>query len=794
MNNIRQPGDRSFRIRSRVITIIATFGAVFGFVACNREAPPSTPTPRPAATTTGGRISSELATQVAQIEAREDEVQKTVWAREMLAEECGRVFESLWDQINAATNKLAVVADFPADELVLGNWPVSTNLSHGIVLRNPAGLPSILNRDQWRAWLQSMAQAGWQLAQTEFRHRRFDTDPEGHPRESAFYFSAHLENLARAERAIVEGDLRVAWNGIRADGLPAVQRIDVSHLGVRTRPGSLPYQLIRTEQIAPANQSSTIEPLLVYDLDGDGLSEIILPVKNRVYRRQNDGSYQSGPLLRHPTGSLLSAVIADFDGDGVADLLGATLQGLLLFHGSGRTTFEKPGEIVWRADPSLVYPSVLSCGDVDGDGDLDVFLGQYKLPYRGGQMPTPYDNALDGEPAYLLLNNGQGQMTDATAPAGLEPKRRRRSLSGSLADLDGDGHLDLVVVSDFAGVDLYRGDGRGHFTEVTRQWLPDAHGFGMGHVLADFNADGRLDLLMTGMPSPTADRLEHFRLWRPDFPEDHSLRARMTYGNRLYQAKAVGGFETSPAGAAIARSGWSWGGSGFDIDNDGFPDVYVANGMESRQSVRDYEAEYWLHDLQVANSRENPAADVYLKSKATRLRGRGASYGGYEKNRLFLNQAGTAFVEVAYLFGVALEQDSRSVVSEDLDGDGRMDLLVTSFEPWPHPSQTLRIYQNTLKDTGHWIGFRFHEAKHGTSPVGVQVTVRSGAYRAIRQLVTGDSHNAQHANTAHFGLGQLDRVESVEVRTPNGRVWTLSAPAVNRYHLIELPKAEPTPR
>src|SRR5256885_12004139 len=90
-----------------------------------------------------------------------------------------------------------------------------------------------------------------------------------------------------------------------------------------------------------------------------------------------------------------------------------------------------------------------------------------------------YYDANDGFPAYLLRNDGQGNFTDATEASGLGKKRWRRIYSASLVDLDSDGHPDLLTVSDFAGLDLYRNDGHGHFEDVTEKWVSDGHGFGM---------------------------------------------------------------------------------------------------------------------------------------------------------------------------------------------------------------------------------------------------------------------------------------------------------------------------
>ncbi len=765
---------------------VLAIGAMAIMTGCRRE---SAPGGESAAPSTQAR--AESAARLAQLEAREGRVDETVWAKELLAQRCGQVFETLWDALNAATNKLGLAANFPVGEIVLGRWPTPQLLPHDVEVRESTGRGAVLSAGDWRRLVDAFTAAGWQLEQTEFRHNAFDPDAAGRPRQSRFYFSAHLANGRVPERAILVGDLLVDWQPTGNPNAPAtVKRIDASRLTIQTRRGEPPFQLVQAEDIEPPERFDPIDPLILYDLDGDGLSEVLLPSENLVFRRRDTGRYEGEPLLATAPRMNFTSMVADFDGDGNADLLFATVAGLTLFPGSAKGTFEQPGRAVWRAPMPLKNVMTLTGGDIDRDGDLDLFLGQYKVPTLGAILRPHYYDANDGYPAYLLLNDGQGNFTDATAAAGLDQRRRRRTYGSSFVDLQGDGKLDLVVVSDFAGVDLYRNDGHGRFADVTREWVAEPHAFGMAHAFADFNADGRLDLLMLGMNSPTVDRLEHLDLTRPDARDDPAMRRAMTYGNRLYLARPGGGFEQTALSDSIARSGWSWGPAAADFDNDGFPDVYIANGQETKQTVRDFEPEFWLHDIYIDESVDDVTASAYFLNKFTRTRGAGWSYGGYEKNRFYLNCAGRSFLEIGYLLGVALEEDSRNAVADDLDGDGRPDLLVTTHELWPAVRQTLRIYRNTLPDTGHWIGFRFREAGGGRSPVGVSVAIQYGDRQAVQSLATGEGFRSQAAATVHFGLGSAGRVDRVVIRWPGGQTRTLREPAIDRYHAIPAPTAE----
>ena len=734
-----------------------------------------------------GPVSQALIDRFVELEAREKRADETAWAKEIVAQECGRVFESLWDSLNAATNKFELLASFPVGEVILGDWRSSEDLVHGIELRASRGAGAALSPSEWRRLLEDFARDGWQIEHVEFRHNRFDLDAAGRPERSGFYFSAHLANPSRGRRAAIDGDLTVDWSKERGQE-PRVKRIDASRLAIHLRSGEPPFRQVFETQLKPPRGSYFIDPLILYDLDGDGTSEIILAASNTLFRRREGDRYESEPFCRHDPGLVFTGCIADFDGDGAADFLCAKFEGLVLFKGSLKGTFDEPGALVWSVNPHLKYAQVLTCADIDHDGDLDVWLGQYKPPFTRGQMPTPCYDANDGYPAYLLLNDGRGNFKDATAAAGLEKKRWRRTYSGSFADLDSDGSPDLVVVSDFAGVDLYKNDGRGHFTDVTGRWLDEPHAAGMAHAITDVNRDGLLDLLVIGMHSPTVDRLAHQELTRPGLADDAALHTELMHGNRLYLGQRAGGFRQGALSGSIARSGWSWGCSAFDFDNDSYPDVYIANGHETKQSVRDYESEFWLHDIYVGDSKEDVAVDAFFRSKFDRTRGRGQSYGGYEKNRLYLNRGGTSFFEAGYVMGVALEEDCRNVVADDLDGDGRADLLVTTFEAWPEVKQTLHIFKNTLQQTGNWIGFRLREEGSGVSPVGARVTLRYGDCTTVQQIVTGDSYRSQHANTVHFGLGNAQSVDNVEVKWVNGRTVTLTEPAINRYHDVRVAK------
>lgn len=696
----------------------------------------------------------------------EDEQARKHWGPELLAQQYNRFVDALWDRIKTSTNKLGELAALPAFSLTLPQFANATHveLPHGIRLLNASG-------GSWSELLRRHTAEGWQLQQCEFRQVAFATNRGP---ASTYYLSGHLINDKTSERAILEGEAVVWWNE-RPD-LPPIRLVDARALKVRLRSGPPAFERIVNDVIAPPAGSYFIDPLIVWDLDGDGALEVILAAKNVVYRRSTNGAWNVSQFLEHDPGLIFTGLLGDFTGNGTTDFLFAKFEGLYLAEGQTNGAFSAAPNLVWTASPRLRYPQALTAGDIDGDGDLDLFLGQYKVPYDRGQMPFPYFDANDGFPCFLLRNDGQGRFSDGTASAGLAAKRARRVYSASLADLDRDADLDLIVVSDFAGLDAYQNNGAGQFTDITKNFEM-TQGLGMAHAFADFNRDNLLDVLMIGMNSPTADRLASMRLERPYDMADAGMRTATTYGNRLYFGQGDGRFAQTPVSDLVARTGWSWGAAAADIDNDGFTDLCIVNGHETRASVQEYEPEFWLHDIYVGNSQENSLAFAYFQQKFGRTKSRGFSYGGNEKNRLFLNIGGTNFVEVAYLFGIAMEADSRNVLAEDLNGDGRLDLIVTTFEVWPEPRQTLQIFENHLA-TGQWIEI---DLPATPSTFGASYEI-SGHGAGV--FSTGDGYRSQRPPRVHVGLGASTNATEFRLAPIKGAPVGGSFAEHNKRHAI----------
>jgi len=348
--------------------------------------------------------------------------------------------------------------------------------------------------------------------------------------------------------------------------------------------------------------------LAVNDFDGDGDDDLYAVTRwgrAQLFRQQDDGRFHeaAGEAGIDLEGHASSAIFADFDNDGDADLfVGRTLEPSRYFVNEGGVFEDRSADLPEGALPFLV--SSVNAVDYDGDGLLDVYFSTYAAAmahrrywthhYHGGDdqiLPEflsraenlelsrrfagewhDYQNRV-GPPNVLLHNRGRRRFERVRVPA-LEIWRN--SYQTTWADFDGDGDADCYVANDFAKNHMLRNEGEGVFVDVTEPTGTADIGFGMGAAWGDYDNDGDDDLYVTNMFSKAGQRIVSH------LPEIDPSFANMARGNTLFRNdsdrfKAVSGL--APPALTVERAGWAWGGQFFDADNDGCLDLYSLSGF-----------------------------------------------------------------------------------------------------------------------------------------------------------------------------------------------------------------------
>jgi enediyne biosynthesis protein E4 len=526
----------------------------------------------------------------------------------------------------------------------------------------------------------------------------------------------------------------------------------------------------------------------VLDYDGDGYEDLFVAdgVRSILYRNDGHGRFtdvteQAGLAKSAAEGIAATGVAAgDIDGDGYPDLFVTNAFGpARLFHNRGDGTFEET-----TATSGIVIPGdarSAAFADVDGDGDLDLFVcvtGDY---YH--QMPDPPFDANDGKENFLYLNDGHGHFTDATKEWGLSGMTRW-SLSALFQDYDQDGRVDLMVTNDFGLKNLYRNvDGRG-FKDVAKKTGTRARAYGMSGTWADFDGDGRPDVYTTG-----TDTQWYFVHEYPSVPVGFWGRLflpfairwceEMAQGNTLLLQKPDHTFEDATARSGAQHAGWNWSSIAADLDDDGWPDIYATNGLWGDGRDRDRELEFWWETLAYW--------DDYVAGSKTFDR-QGAGVAGMERDRYFHNRGGAAagaplFEERAFLDGLDLQSNGRAVVAFDANGDGALDLYVRSV------GAPEALFLGSRKPDEHYLRLRFagEPGRDNRDGIGVEVTaVLPGGRRIVTQNANESGYLSTGSPIIHLGLGRATRLEKLVVRWPSGKTQDLGpVEAVDRAVVVD---------
>jgi enediyne biosynthesis protein E4 len=500
----------------------------------------------------------------------------------------------------------------------------------------------------------------------------------------------------------------------------------------------------------------------VLDYDGDGLPDIYLlngstlqalqgkekPPRAALYRNLGNWKFED---VTDKTGVAnerwgMGVAVGDYDNDGRPDIFVGNFGVSRLYHNNGDGTFTDVAEKLGVARKG--WSTGASFGDYDGDGRLDLFVPGYVDIDLANLPPSPTDamkpggvgqnfcqfrgvpvmcgpRGLTGETDTLYHQKPDGTFEDVSAKSGVNDPQKYYGFSSAWIHADDDNLLDLIVVNDSTPKQLYINKGDGTFEEtgypsgvaLNENGREQA---GMGLAVGDYDNDGRVDFHIT------------------NFSDD---------SNVLYHNDGDGNFTdvTFQAGLGeVTIPFLGWGNDFLDYDNDGWKDLFVANGHVY------------------------PTVDNHQW---------GTSYA--EQSLLFHNLKNGKFERVGAPPGSALAQAwcARGIATADFDGDGRVDLIINNTDSKP------TLLKNVAAGAGHWLELRLIGDVAKKSPrdaIGAIAYVTTGKLRQREDVISGASYASQNDMTLHFGLGAATSIDKLEIKWSDGSSEIVPVPGIDR--------------
>jgi len=525
---------------------------------------------------------------------------------------------------------------------------------------------------------------------------------------------------------------------------------------------------------SPSNKQFLLEEMgcgvAFFDYDNDGWLDIFLvngtsldpsaqkkTPTSHLFHNNHDGTFTdvTGKAGLTRTGWGQACCVGDYDNDGFDDLFVSYWGHNVLYHNNGDGTFTDVSEKTGVAGSSDRWGAGCCFLDYDRDGNLDLFVANY-INFDPAHAPKPGEaqycdysgipvpcgpQGFAGGTNILYRNRGDGTFVDVSEESGIARPRGPSSMvfvgrnwqpAGSYgmgaasADFDNDGWPDIYVASDSAPSLLYRNNHDGTFREIA---VPAGCAFdengvslsGMGVAVADFDGDGWLDIART------------------NFSEQVTSLYR-NYGNGAFEDASI------KAGLGINRKYLGFGVGFFDFDNDGWKDLFLANGH------------------------------VYSQIADRKLH---VSY--REPRVLYRNLGNGHFQDVSAKSGAAIQAENlgRGCAFGDFDNDGDVDVIINNLDGPPS------LLRNDGGDRNNWIVIKCVGTRSNRSAIGARVKVTSGGHSQIDEVMSGSSYYSQNDFRLHFGLGRAQKVDSVEIAWPCSPKKSFQNLPANRLFIIQ---------
>lgn len=545
--------------------------------------------------------------------------------------------------------------------------------------------------------------------------------------------------------------------GFFLEEVSAISKVDFVH-----KPPQLDSRLDHIlPQIASVGASVS-----VCDFNNDGWNDFYLTTSktgesNALYQNMQDGTFKDvgeekniGDLNKKGTGVSMGSIWADVDNDGWEDVF-------VYKWGKPDLYFNKQGERFKRATdsglPNWMNANSAIWFDYNNDGNVDLLIGGYykeEINLWNLEntliMPESFEYANNGGRNYLLENNGDGTFSDVTLSRGLTTTKWTLAI-GAL-DVNDDGYQDLFIANDYSVDELYLNDYGKEFKEIGKNarigYAPKS---GMNVSLADVKNNGNFSIYVSNITE----------------------MGILLQGNNFWQPSSDGqeiAFKNNAGPLGVELGGWSYGSQFGDLNNDGFQDLYLANGFISATKNNSY----WYDYSKVTGGNKSIISDA---TNWPAMKGRSQS--GFQHNKIWLNQQGGVFADVTeYVSGIP-PYDSRAVAMVDLWNRGVLDVIVAN------QNNTVSILKNQLANGNNWIAFDLEGSQSNASAIGAKVTLVWDAQSQSQIISGGIGFSSQNQRRAHFGIGQSAQVDKLIIQWPSGQMQEVDAPEINKVHEIK---------